>query len=710
VRSDSLLLFMRKFCLQLLFMLLLIGVTFQLLPTGENVDAAVTNLTPLSAPAFQNNWPTNNPLWQQVLTTYNAGELDQTAKLLESLTNTSDVGQQLLAWRNLAVVRKDMGDQIAAISAYRRALLLDPRNGALWSDLGWALNSNAQWTEAEEAFKKALEYMPRDAHAMFGLAMAVRERDRKAALTLFQQAVALDDSYALLQMEYGVTQTMLGRYTEAITTLERVLKLDNSYTAVHPILAQLYEINGDVSKAWSSYQKAQRTRPNDSALQAKVNQFLAKNEKALRTAEQAQLTQRSQVKPTSIVPLETPGAPLIRVGIVEGIEQLHMGWGAPLGIWEQGKLLYKAAAGTWTFRRQGTQLSLRSEDGRTVITGTPPWQLKPTDSTRSTVVYDLETGQGYFFARQEHRRYRGSFEILLTSGSSGMTLVNIVDLESYLLSVVPSEMIASMPAAALEAQAVAARTYTLRSLGRFKSRGFDVSGSVLSSEYRGVDVENTRTTNAVKATTGVVLKYGSALAETYYTSNSGGYSMASAEIWGGARSYLSAQLDSPEPGPDFPLGPLALESWIKGTPKVFSSLSTFITRSAFRWTYAVAASEIETRVNARKDIGRILKVITRTRGIGGHVLSVDILGSKGTYTVSGDSIRSILGGLRSNLFKVETFTDGKGVPLVFVFSGGGYGHGVGLDQFGASGMAETGYTMSQILEHYFAGTYLDRLY
>ena len=133
---------------------------------------------------------------------------------------------------------------------------------------------------------------------------------------------------------------------------------------------------------------------------------------------------------------------------------------------------------------------MRSEDGRTVVTGTPPWQLNPTDPGFSSVVYDLETGQGYFFARLEHRRYRGSFELLLTADSSGMTLVNIVDLESYLLSVVPSEMPASMPTAALEAQAVAARTYTLRSLGRFKSRGFDVSGSVLSSEYRGVDVEH----------------------------------------------------------------------------------------------------------------------------------------------------------------------------------------------------------------------------
>ncbi|HHT25996.1 MAG TPA: SpoIID/LytB domain-containing protein [Firmicutes bacterium] len=710
MRSDSLFLFLRRFCPQLLLMALLAGITCQLLSSSERADAAIANLMPLNAPQFQNNWPTDHPIWQQVLKNYNAGELDQTAKLLESLTIASDAAQRLLAWRNLAVIRKDMGDQVAAIAAYRQALLLDPHNGALWCDLGWALNADAQWGEAEEAFEKALAYTPYNVQAMFGLAMAVRERDPQEALGLFQKAVALDDGYALLQVEYGVTLTMLGRYTEAVSTLERALKLDNSYTAVHPILAQLYEITGDVSKAWASYQRAQRTRPNDAALREKAQQFLAQHEKALRSAEQAQLTQRNQVKPTTIVPLETPGAPLIRVGITEGVQQLRMAWGAPLEIWERDRLLYKAPAGTWTFHRQGNRITLRSEDGRTVVTGTPPWQLNPTDPGFSSVVYDLETGQGYFFARLEHRRYRGSFELLLTADSSGMTLVNIVDLESYLLSVVPSEMPASMPTAALEAQAVAARTYTLRSLGRFKSRGFDVSGSVLSSEYRGVDVEHVRTTNAVKATAGVVLKYGSALAETYYTSNSGGYSMASVEIWGGARSYLSAQLDSHESGPEFPLGPLALENWIKGVPKVFSSQSAFITRSAFRWTYVVAASEIEARVNARKDIGRIRKVIARTRGQGGHVLTVDIVGTKGVYTVSGDSIRSMLGGLRSNLFKVETFTDGKGTPTAFVFYGGGFGHGVGLDQYGASGMAEGGYTMSQILDHYFKGTYLDKLY
>ena len=153
-----------------------------------------------------------------------------------------------------------------------------------------------------------------------------------------------------------------------------------------------------------------------------------------------------------------------------------------------------------------------------------------------------------------------------------------------------------------------------------------------------------------------------------------------------------------------------MEAWIKNAPRVFASSSSYTTRSSFRWVLPVPAAEIEARVNARKAIGTVQGIRTGKRAVGGQVLEVEIIGSRSTYVVKGDSIRSTLGGLKSNLFKVETRLDAEGRVSEFVFYGGGFGHGVGLDQLGAAGMAEQGYDMAEILAHYYGSVRLHKLY
>ena len=102
-------------------------------------------------------------------------------------------------------------------------------------------------------------------------------------------------------------------------------------------------------------------------------------------------------------------------------------------------------------------------------------------------------------------------------------------------------------------------------------------------------------------------------------------------------------------------------------------------------------------------IGEVLKIIPGSRGIGGYVNRVTLVGTKGSHVVRGDSIRSTLGGLKSNAFKVEAVVGADGLPESFIFYGAGFGHGVGLSQFGAAGMAEAGMTVDEILGHYFPG-------
>ena len=122
-------------------------------------------------------------------------------------------------------------------------------------------------------------------------------------------------------------------------------------------------------------------------------------------------------------------------------------------------------------------------------------------------------------------------------------------------------------------------------------------------------------------------------------------------------------------------------------------------RSAYRWRLIVGREEIEARIGA--DIGRVESITTMGRGSSGRVEKVLVKGSDREITVSGDRIRSRLGGLRSNLFIVIPKYLPDGTVDSFLFAGAGWGHGVGMCQSGAAGMAALGFSAEEILNHYY---------
>jgi SpoIID/LytB domain protein len=109
-------------------------------------------------------------------------------------------------------------------------------------------------------------------------------------------------------------------------------------------------------------------------------------------------------------------------------------------------------------------------------------------------------------------------------------------------------------------------------------------------------------------------------------------------------------------------------------------------------------------------LGTITSIAIAGRSPSGVVSKVLIKGTAGEYMLSSDAIRSKLGGLRSNMFIIEPKLDSDGQPESFIFYGGGWGHGVGLCQSGAAGMAAGGYKSAEILSHYYPGTELTVLY
>lgn len=276
------------------------------------------------------------------------------------------------------------------------------------------------------------------------------------------------------------------------------------------------------------------------------------------------------------------------------------------------------------------------------------------------------------------RPYRGELRIL--ARESGLTVVNRLGLEEYLLGVVPVEMPHSWPLEALKAQAVVARTYAIRYLGRFESAGYDLCPDQRCQVYAGLAAEAERSSRAVNLTRGLIVLWGDRPASTFYHSDSGGHTASSAEVWGGERPYL--------PGIADPYG--------AASPR----------RS---WTFSLRASVLAKYLEAMgRSVGVPNAISFGAYSASGRAGLMAITGTGGRLELTGFEFRTLLQrmGVFSTRVRLEaTRTEPE---RTFILSGSGWGHGVGLSQWGAREMAQRGRTFDQILAHYFPGTTLGR--
>ncbi len=329
------------------------------------------------------------------------------------------------------------------------------------------------------------------------------------------------------------------------------------------------------------------------------------------------------------------------------------------------------------------------------------------------------------------RWYRGRMEIGRYGGKSTVTAVNVVPLEEYLYGVVPCEMPASWHMEALKAQAVCARSYALIKAGYHAEtdikRGFRMTDTTQSQVYGGTAYEHARSTAAVDATKGETLCYENRTVTGYYCSGSGGHTENVEDVWGFSIPYLQGVPDLYERNP-----------------------------SKKPWSVTLKKSELERLfVSEGDDIGTVKKVMQEVVTSSGRVISLRVIGSLGSVGLATDALRNVLE-LASTKFRVfdsdsvpdkvtilgaagtkeaaihdcyvingdGTVQSADGLTEQYVvlsadnmtsfpryapeegeylFAGMGHGHGVGMSQSGAYGMAEAGFDYKEILEHYFTG-------
>ena len=333
----------------------------------------------------------------------------------------------------------------------------------------------------------------------------------------------------------------------------------------------------------------------------------------------------------------------------------------------------------------------------------------PRRATDTIGVSDVPTNAGgsQMDTGTEDRRYWGAVYVTLDHDGT-LVAANAVSEDKLLAGLVPAEMYPDAPEAALEAQAIAARTELLQKIGRRNlTDPFLLCSTQQCQVYAGAGKEDARATRAIEKTRGMVLlRDGGGMVDIRYSASCGGHTEDNDAIWGGeADPSLRGKQDTAKGGASR-VTDANLSAFLAEDPKDAWCGHGKLAKRNFRWTEKLDASDLTTRVSVEyPEIGRIKNLVAKQRGSSGRITTLAIEGDKKTVEVTGDlHIRRLLGGLKSTLFSITR--EGE----AFVLRGAGFGHGVGMCQTGAIGMAEAGKPHAEILGHYYRGTHLHRLY
>lgn len=316
----------------------------------------------------------------------------------------------------------------------------------------------------------------------------------------------------------------------------------------------------------------------------------------------------------------------------------------------------------------------------------------------------VEHDMGYAAHGREDRSYRGG--LFVTVDAEGKAaVVNLLRLEDHLRGIVPSEIFATAPEAALRAQAVAARGEVLAKIGaRHLADPFHLCAEQHCQVYKGRAGEHPRTDAAVAATRGQLLfGAGGRLVDTVYSSTCGGHTENNEAVWGTPPDpHLRGRPDVWEAPAGLSRG--ALEVFLARSEGAMCGASSFARADKLRWRRDFSDAALAARV-AHLGVGRVERLEVLGRGVSGRATGLRIVGAEGRAQVHGElAIRRLLGNLNSSLFVIDRLPGG------WRFRGAGWGHGVGMCQMGAIGRAERGADHEAILRHYYPGSELLPLY
>ena len=438
--------------------------------------------------------------------------------------------------------------------------------------------------------------------------------------------------------------------------------------------------------------------------------------------------------------------PVLRVGLMERQAAVEFRLEGP---W---RLAGRSVPAGW-FRAEsaGGHVRLAGPDGRIVDLGALP-PMEPGSREASFTVRGVTIGVDFHWQRRQDQSFPGALELAFDA-AAGLSVVNRVPLEEYLACVIASEMRADAPLEFLRAHAVISRSWLLAQMeaarrepaagtafpslpgsilawtDRQRHREFDVCADDHCQRYQGLGgVARPEVRQAVEDTRGLVLADTLGVVDARFSKCCGGMSEAFRSAWGDENPPSLKPLRDLFPV-EGPLPDLTVETaarrWIEGAPDSFCNVSDpgvlgrilpdfdLETSRFYRWEVTADARELAALIHSKSgwDPGELLDMIPIQRGFSGRLVRLLLVGTRGCLLAGKElEIRRLLSPthLYSSAFTVASEAGPDGRPRVFRFRGAGWGHGVGLCQIGAAGMACRGIDHRRILGHYFPGARLER--
>jgi stage II sporulation protein D len=390
-------------------------------------------------------------------------------------------------------------------------------------------------------------------------------------------------------------------------------------------------------------------------------------------------------------PPRAEGARDVRVALATAAQGAVLSGTGAFRIFDARNAVLVRARGpdAWTVERRGRRLRA-TRQGTSTSWSDGVLTLRP----------DREDEFGVFAAQ----RYRGVIRVV--ASDTGMVVVNVLPVEWYLRGVVPLEIggpRAGNEEAAVEAQAIAARSYTVVRLaaiegGTSRNASYDMLSNVADQVYGGADAERPFSNQAVARTIGLVLRYNGRVVSAPYHSTCGGETAEPDEVWRSANEPFLQRVSDRIPGT---------------SNRFYCDISP-----RFSWTRSLTGDELDAAVRAylasyttvpAGGAGHVRGATVESRTASGRVARLIIAAERGNFSLRGNDIRYVLrtpGGeiLNSTYFSVQTETRRDGSLARLVVKGNGYGHGIGMCQWGAIGRARAGQSARAILATYYPGT------
>jgi stage II sporulation protein D len=384
-----------------------------------------------------------------------------------------------------------------------------------------------------------------------------------------------------------------------------------------------------------------------------------------------------------------------------------------------------------------------------------PFQLIPENFNQDCFeLKNVTIGINFHWEQKENQRFRGILK-LITNGDK-IQVINILDVETYLKSVISSEMRSGSSPELLKAHAVISRSWLFAQMEKQKKLKkskynsnqsseselirwydredhnlFDVCADDHCQRYQGINrAENPNVIEATNATSGQVLTYNGEVCDTRYSKCCGGASESFENVWEPTEHpYLQKVIDNLgkiNADLDLRLEQNA-EKWINEKPEAFCNTNNqevlkqvlndydLSSKNFYRWKLEYDQKELVELIERKSGIkfGEIIDLVPVERSYSGRLIKLKIVGTLKTLVVGKElEIRRWLSPshLYSSAFIVNKENLINGVPQKFILKGAGWGHGVGLCQIGAAVMGHQGYSYKEILEHYFKGAEIKKIY